>query len=296
LANKRIVVCTASRSERQLSQPLIEELKKSPKFKVEVLELPITFKGAYETVEEYIRVKGKPDLAFVNYDRLEMLGACLAFFIKGVRLAQYQAGDVSGEGEVYDDLVRFMITLCSDFQFCNSEESFKRCLKFLKLVGKPVKNCHHVGSFAFDNLTLDYSAVPNEPFDLILYNPLSRRVDLMEGELDMIEKLLGERLALWVYPNEDEGRDIVIERIRKLEAEGRVKGLETLPRPQFLALMEKAERVIGNSSSFFLELPYFKKQHIHIGLRNRHRERIEVKPGASRRIVEILEKFFSEEE
>jgi UDP-N-acetylglucosamine 2-epimerase (non-hydrolysing)/GDP/UDP-N,N'-diacetylbacillosamine 2-epimerase (hydrolysing) len=163
------------------------------------------------------------------------------------------------------------------------------------LVGKPTENCFHVGSFAFDNIALDYSIVPKEPFDLVLYNPLTRRLDVMPKELDEIEALIGERLTLWVHPNEDEGRQIVVDRIKKLEKAGKVKGLKTVPRPQFLALMERAERVIGNSSSFYLELPYWNKHHIHIGLRNKNRERIEVKPGASKRIVEIVEKFFWKE-
>jgi UDP-N-acetylglucosamine 2-epimerase (non-hydrolysing)/GDP/UDP-N,N'-diacetylbacillosamine 2-epimerase (hydrolysing) len=291
----KIVFCTASRSERGLSEPLIQEFRKSGRFNVEVLELPLNFKGAFEAAEEYIRVKGKPDLAFVSYDRLEMLGACLAFFIKGVKLAQCHAGEVSGSGEVYDDFVRHMITLCSDFQFCVSRQAYTRCLHFLTLLGKPTDKLYYVGSYAFDNVKLDYSLVPKEPFNLVVYNPLSRRADLIPKELDEIEALIGERLTLWVYPNEDEEREIVIERIKKLEKAGKVKGLPTISRPQFLALLEKAERVIGNSSSFFLELPYWNKQHIHVGLRNKNRERIKVEPGASRRIVEIVEKFFCQE-
>jgi UDP-N-acetylglucosamine 2-epimerase (non-hydrolysing)/GDP/UDP-N,N'-diacetylbacillosamine 2-epimerase (hydrolysing) len=260
-----------------------------------LLELPISFRGAYEVAKEFLRLEKDVSLAICGFDRLEHLGAAIAFFESNVRLAQLEAGDVSGSGEVFDDYVRFMITLCSDIQFCNSEQSFKRCLNFLMLVGKPTENCFHVGSFAFDNIALDYSIVPKEPFDLVLYNPLTRRLDAVPKELDEIEALIGERLTLWVYPNEDEGREIVIERIKKLEKAGKVKGLPTVPRAQFLALLEKAERVIGNSSSFFLELPYWNKQHIHVGLRNKNRERIKVEPGASRRIVEIVEKFFCQE-
>jgi len=275
-----------------LIQPLIKRLEESPKFKLKVLEMPTTFEGAYETVKEYLRIYGKPDMAFCNFDRVEMLGACLAFYFSRVPIAQYHAGDISGEGETFDDYIRFMITLCSDIQFCNSAKSFTHCLRFLRLVGKPVEHCYHVGSLAFDDVELDYTIVPDEPFDLILYNPLPAKPDLMEDELRQIEELLGDRLAIWIFPNEDEGREKVIAKIKELEAEGKVKGLNTVPRPQFLALMEKAERVIGNSSSFYMELPYFYKTHIRNGARNRNRERVKVVPGASERMVKILEKFF----
>lgn len=253
--------------------------------------MPISFKGAFEVAEEFIRVNGKPQLAVCSFDRLEMLGACLAFFLNRVKIAQYHAGDISGTGEVFDDYVRFMITLCSDFQFCNGESSFKRCLEFLKLVGKSIENCFEVGSMALDGVKLDYSLIPKEPYDLVLYNPPNKQPELIESELNEVERLL-DKFTIWVFPNEDFGREKVIERIRELESKGKVKGYETLPREQFLALMERAERVIGNSSAFFLELSAFGRNHIHIGVRNKNRERVEVRSGASKRIAEILEKIF----
>ncbi|MEM2385415.1 MAG: UDP-N-acetylglucosamine 2-epimerase [Candidatus Bathyarchaeia archaeon] len=286
--DNKIVICTASRSERGLSAPLVEELGK--RFKVEVLELPISFKGAFDAAEEFVRARGKPDLAFCNYDRVEMLGAALAFYLNGVKIAQYHAGDLSGSGECLDDFVRYMITLTSTFQFCNGEKAFRRCLEFLKLVGKPTDKCFEVGSLAFDNYKPDYSLVPPCEYDLVVYNPLTGKPELIEKELSQIEGLI-ERFTVWIEPNEDPYREIIVERAKRLEAEGKVKFLNTVERQQFLALMEKAERVIGNSSAFFLELPYFGKNHIHIGERNKYRERIIVKPGASRRIAEILEKL-----
>jgi UDP-N-acetylglucosamine 2-epimerase len=288
----KIVACTASRSESGLLEPLIKAFRENGKFLVDVLELPISFSGAFETVQEYLRVHGRPDLAFTSYDRVEMLGACLAFFLNRVKIAQYHAGDVSGSGESFDDYVRFMITLCSDFQFCNSQESFTRCLRFLRLVGKPIQHVYCVGSLAFDDVTLDYSIVPSEAYDLVLYNPPNNAPEIIDSELDIIEKLL-DKPTIWVHPNEDEGREKVLERIRKLAKKGLVKEQPTLPRAQFLALMKKAERCIGNSSAFFLEMPYLRKdEHIQVGVRNKNRQRIEVKLGASKRIVQIIRNIF----
>jgi len=283
------VVCTSSRSERGLIQPLIKELKNS-KFKVEVLELPTNFEGAYEVSSEFLRTH-KVDLAFCGFDRLEHFGACLAFFVNQVPIAQVYAGHISGEG-VWDDVVRHLITLCSTFQFCDSKKAYGRCLNLLKTADKPLDKCFLVGSLAFDNLEIDESIVPKEKFDLVLYNPLPLRPDLIQKELDEIEKLL-DKPTIWVYPNEDEYREVVIKRIKKLEMEGKVKGVKSLPRSQYLALLKNCDRAIGNSSSFFLELPYFGKSHIHIGIRNKKREKAEIKTGASKKIVEILEKYFN---
>lgn len=258
-----------------------------------LLELPISFIGAFETANGFLRTH-RVDLAFCPFDRVEMLGACLAFFINNVPIHQIHAGDISGEGTL-DDAVRHIITLCSDFQFCNGAASHQRTLRLLELAGKRTDHCFEVGSIQFDDLEIDTCIIPKDSFDVVIYNPLTTRPNLMQSELDAIERLLDKR-TIWIYPNEDMGREIIIERIRKLERNGKAKGYESLPRPQLLALLKHCDRAIGNSSAFFLELPYFGKKHIHIGLRNKYREVVEPRIGGSDRIVKILEKILSEEE
>lgn len=287
----KVCVCTSSRSERGLLKPLIRRLNEHPRMSVSVLELPTDFTGAYEVALEFLRTH-RVDLAFCGFDRLEHFGGCLAFFVNQVPVAQVYAGQISGEG-VWDDVVRHLITLCSTIQFCDSEKAYKRCLELLKVTDKPTDKCFLVGSLAFEDLELDESIAPNKKFDLVLYNPLPLKPDLIQKELGEIERLL-DKPTIWIYPNEDKYRETVIERIKKLEAKGKVKGYKTLPRPQYLALLKNCERAIGNSSSFLLELPYFGKSHIHIGARNNKREFVEIRKGGSDRIVKILEKVIPE--
>lgn len=302
-----ICFCTASRSERELVEPVIRRLEKHPRFNLHVLELPVNFRDAFDTVLRFLHgtthiVGGwsiglsspqKPDLAFCSFDRTEMLGAALAFFTNNIPIAQIHAGDQSLEG-TFDDITRHQITLCSTIQFCNGMNSYWRVIDVLMPLDRSIENCYEVGSIQFDDMEIDYSAVPGEPFDLVLYNAPTRKPDLIPEELDEIESML-DKLTLWVDPNEDIGRDLIVERIKTLEEKGQVRMIRTLPRAQFFGLLQSNIRCIGNSSSFFLELPYLNsKQHIHIGVRNKGREHGTFRPGGSVRIIEALERFFAE--
>lgn len=299
---KDIVIVSTSRSERALQQPLISKFGE----RCEVLEVPSDFRGAYDAVQNYLMSKhiydeeqtllasvGLPDVAFCSFDRPEMLGAALAFYFNKIPIVQYHAGDAGvGKGN-FDDDIRNMITLMSTFQFCNGRKSYERCIEFLKSAKKDTSKCCEVGSMAIEGVKLDYSIVPEEKFDLVLYNTPAADLSLIDGELSQIEKLLN-KYTIWVFPNEDFGRDCVIATIKKLEDEKLVHGCKTLPRNQFLALTKEADRVIGNSSSFKLELPFYRKGYIHVGVRNKDREAIEPGIGASDKMVEIITRWLDE--
>jgi UDP-N-acetylglucosamine 2-epimerase len=295
---KDIVICTASRSERELQQPLVEAFGD----RCEVLELPVDFREAYDRVLAYLHggvvcldegkslCQNKPKVAFCSFDRPEMLGAAFAFYFNGVPIAQYHAGDTGVNAQ--DDYIRDMITMVSTFQFCNSVDSYQRCLRLLFDFKKPLIRCYEVGSFAMEGVKLDASIVPKERYDLILYNPpLGVSAKVIGEELTELVSYIN-KLVVWICPNEDVGRDIVIRRIDNCIFNGlHITKSETLPRGQFLALMRDADRVIGNSSSFFLELPFFRKDHIHVGIRNRYRKPVEPGVGASEKIVKVIEEF-----
>jgi len=281
-------VCTASRSEWGLIQPVLRRLERSPFFNVHTLFIqPGSFQDGY-TIG---RQSSYLDLAITPFDRFEMLGAAIGFYEAAVPTAQIHAGDLSLEGTL-DDYARHMITLTTSIQFCCSPASYLRTMQFLELVGKDTDRCYEVGSIHMDDLQIDYSACPGEPFDLVLYNPPTRRLDLMKKELDEIERLIGDRLVVWIEPNEDPGRRYILYRIQKIILQKDIVLQNTLPRPSYLGLLERCERAIGNSSSFFYELPYFGKRHIHVGVRNKGRETPEIRPGGSDRIVAILEKLW----
>ena len=66
-----------------------------------------------------------------------------------------------------------------------------------------------------------------------------------------------------------------------------------LPRPQFLGLLKNCKRFISNSSATIYEAPHFLKpeQIVHIGDRNKNRDKGPFEIGASDKIVKILKEY-----
>jgi UDP-N-acetylglucosamine 2-epimerase len=284
----RVCIATASRSERGLIEPLIPEFLKSGKFEVELLELPLSFKGAFECVEEYLRTHEKPSLAFCSFDRVEMLSACLAFFLNNIPIVHLYSGSSIG-GNIHDEIVGMMIALCSHLHLCHDEMA----ADVLRQMGIEDWRIKVVGSIAFDNVELDTGKVPNEPYDLVLINPDTISAEKTRNDIRKALSLI-DKFAVIIYPNEDRFREIIIEEIenyRNWESHKPHVIYKTIERSQFLALIKHAQRFITNSSSEFFEAPYFGTYCVHIGERNKNRKVGKIVPGAVKKIIEILEKL-----
>jgi len=133
---------------------------------------------------------------------------------------------------------------------------------------------------------------PDGSYDVVVYNPPTKNLDLMTDEINQIINLL-DKETYWVEPNKDPGSDYIVERVQGLVKSGLrdVQYVETMPHDVFLGLLSRAKRVIGNSSCLYLEAPYFGCQTVQVGERNRVREKVELKPGGSKRVAKKLKQW-----
>jgi hypothetical protein len=132
----------------------------------------------------------------------------------------------------------------------------------------------------------------------VVYNSPTRRLDLVSDELEDIIGMLNKD-TVWILPSGSSVGDTKIHRLVHQFVHLNTHIIDvysTVPRPQFLGLMQNCNRFIGNSSSMFYEAPYFlkKSQIIHVGVRNTGREYVKLKPGGSSQVVKILEDYFKE--
>ena len=287
---KRIVVAFSNRSEYGLLVPVIRRLEKH--FEVIEFDMGAVTGGVFKLGDLYKNAfaflqESSPACVITPFDRKEQIFVALAARMLNLRVTQIHAGDISREG-CWDDQVRHMISLCCDYLFCNGEESAERARELVELTGSSAK-VFEIGSTAFDDIEVDTSSCPEGEFDLVIYHPPTKRPDLIEKELDEIESII-DKSTIWIGPSGDPGSDQIIARAKKLEKEGKIRFYQNLPRPKFLGLLKQCSRALGNSSSFFLELPHFGKKHIHIGVRNRGRGIVKIRTGGSDRIAEILKK------
>tara|TARA_Y100000748_G_scaffold299978_1_gene297717 strand:- start:1041 stop:2207 length:1167 start_codon:yes stop_codon:yes gene_type:complete len=171
------------------------------------------------------------------------------------------------------------------------------------------------------------------PSFLITYHPLTLDTHVDTSEIDELLKSLNsfpKASFIFTMPNADPGNEIIRNKIKKFVMNNKYSILvESLGQQKFLSCLNFVDGIIGNSSSGLLEVPNFNIGTINIGNRQRGRERsrsvldLEAKesaivtaikkvlskdfkdsiknqknpygkPGASKKIIKILEKFFKE--
>lgn len=136
----------------------------------------------------------------------------------------------------YDDYLRHCITILSDEQWVESKKASKVVKRLCNAINKAPK-IKIGGSNYLKDFTLDYSKVPEEPYNLVLYNPCTKIKEVFIG------------------PNPDQE-------------------YASLPHEQYLALVKECERFYTNSSSGVYEAQFLidKKKIVWLGKRNKNRQ------------------------
>ena len=229
----------------------------------------------------------KADYLIAVADRTETFSFILERFKENRKIIHLFAGEISCFS-THDDVWRHSLTLMSDIQLCVNGEAFNRVTKLCNAVGKK-PNAHIVGNVYLDSMEIDESKVPKYPYDLVLYNPLTRfTVKEVKEEIVEILDILSKRNneCMWIEPNGDKYSETIMPYVTRFN----------LPRPEFLGLMKNCERFITNSSCQYFEGIHLLKpeQIISIGKRNIERESkysdMNI-PNASDNIIKILEEL-----
>lgn len=168
-------------------------------------------------------------------DRLETYHLAWRAFIDHKYIIHYYAGVKDKYYATHDSYLRHMITIMSNEQWVENKKCAKVVKRFLRIINK-IPNIKIVGSNHLLDVILDYSIVPKEPYNLVLYNPCTRIKEVLIG------------------PNPDQQYG-------------------TLPQDQLLALIKECECFYTNSSCGVYEAPFLidKKRIVWLGKRNRGR-------------------------
>jgi len=169
-------------------------------------------------------------------DRKETFELAYKAFSDHKRIFHYYGGIVSKYLTTYDDYLRHCITLLADEVWCENRKCAKVVKKLCKLINKKVK-IKIVKSNHLDGIKLDYSKVPEEPYNLILYNPCTKIKEVFIG------------------PNID-------------------ISYASLPQEQLLALVKECEKFYTNSSCGVYEAPFLieNEKIVWLGKRNKGRK------------------------
>ena len=278
MGDKRVVwIFTGSRSERGLLNPIIKRCEASPLLDTHVVEVNprYSLSGITQSVEEKIIGEGMPDIVLIPTDRREMVPVAMTCFFAKIPTVHYLGG-VFSYSATFDDVSRHVISLFSHV-ICVESEAAKR---ILVKSGEEPWRIIVTGTSHFDDLEIDTSLCPGEPYDLVLMNPTTIYSETLKT-------VFGRRIVV-VGPNEDYASFDEAKLIDGVNV--KVTLHPNVERPRFLGLLKNCRRFVSNSSATLYEAPYFGVEVVNPSIRNSERTSPDQKllEGGSDKVVKLL--------
>lgn len=187
----------------------------------------------------------KPDLVLIRGDRFELLPVAMLSAYAGFKIAQIEAGDLSG---VVDNKVRYAISHLSDYHFATNSDSAVR------LFGMGFQNVYDVGSLDVEYaLSVDGDSPSSYPYILVLWHNVPG-----EDERELADAL-----------KEFHGYGIVGVRGNRDYGNGNYQ--EVYQPDKFIRMLKNADCLVGNSSAGMKEASILGTPVVNVGWRQQNR-------------------------
>lgn len=225
--------------------------------------------------------KLKPDINLILGDRDEAFASALTASHMNIPNAHIHGGDKTKAG--IDEYNRHAITKISNLHFAATKKSKERIIKmgenpkFVFLSGSPSVDeviKHEITNKK--NLEKKYHTHFTGDEIILLQHPVTTQIEKTNNEiintLQAIVKV--NKTTIAIAPNSDAGNKPIFENIQKFSKKFPfIKMFRSLPRSDFLSMLENCGVLVGNSSSGIIEASYFKILVVNIGIRQDSRER-----------------------
>jgi len=225
-----------------------------------------------------------PDILVVLGDRFEIFAASQAAMIMRIPIAHIHGGELT-EGLI-DDPIRHSITKMGHIHFTASEEYRNRVIQ----MGEQPETVYNVGTLGLEGIKnieclskekLSESVQLNlERFFLVTLHPTTLQNSTAEMQIQRLLKSLDEfpqYQVIFTKTNADTDGRVINQYIEEYVKNNphRACVYDSLGQLRYLSAIKHCELVIGNSSSGLLEVPFFKKATVNIGVRQRGRLKAE---------------------
>jgi UDP-N-acetylglucosamine 2-epimerase (hydrolysing) len=213
-----------------------------------------------------------PDLLVVHGDRVEALAGAIVGALRNILVAHIEGGELSG---TIDELIRHAVSKMSHIHFVANGEASRRLIQ----LGECPESIHIIGSPDIDlmistslpDLTevKSYYDIPFNEYGVIIFHPVT--TDLIDTQLSaeaIVDAVLeSDREHVVIFPNNDEGCELIFNAWKRLEGNPRIKLLPSMRVEYFLTLLRNARYLLGNSSAGIRECPVFGVTAINISSR-----------------------------
>ena len=213
-----------------------------------------------------------PDLIVVHGDRVEALAGGIVGALRNILVAHVEGGEVSG---TVDGLIRHAVTKMSHVHFVANDRAARRLLQ----LGERPETIHIVGSPDIDlmmSATLPdlaevkrYYDICFDDYGVIIFHPVTTDLPDTERSANAIADAILEsgREHVVIFPNNDEGCELIFNAWRRLEGNPRIKLLPSMRVEYFLVMLRNARYLLGNSSAGVRECPVFGVPAINVSTR-----------------------------
>ncbi len=217
----------------------------------------------------------RPDAIVVHGDRVEALAGALAGSLSNILVVHIEGGEVSG---TIDDAIRHSISKHAHVHLVANETARKRLLQ----MGEQDERIMVVGSPEVDVLTspsLPSAAevcarygIPFERYGVLVWHPVTTEPELhRQHAAAVVDAVLDDGGDFVVIdPNNDPGCQEIRAELDRLRRPHFVR-LPSMRFEYFLALMQHADVIMGNSSAGVREAPVLGTPSVTIGSRQRRR-------------------------
>ena len=223
------------------------------------------------------------DRVIVLGDRYEAFAMAQAAFLMKVPLVHLHGGEVT-EG-ANDERMRHAITKLSDVHFTSTERHRQRVIQLGETpasvfnVGAPgLEHIHRSSLPGRSELSNTFKFNFQNPYIVISFHPVTNSDDSGAGELRALLDACGklkEVNFVVSMSNADADHSIINELLQQFADAHDVKTLlqSSFGHFNFLAVLQNAELVLGNSSSGIIEAPSLNTISVDVGIRQQGRER-----------------------
>ena len=239
------------------------------------LGMDLTLANTVQGLGLYVR-EFPPDLIVVHGDRLEALAGAIVGAFNNILVAHVEGGEISG---TIDELIRHSVSKLAHLHFVSNEEARTRLLQ----MGELPEAVHAIGSPEVDLMLSDELPalaevreryeIPFEDYAIFAYHPVTTELDALPKRVDAIMdgiRQSGENYVV-IYPNNDEGSDVIFRGIETLRGEPNVRLIPSMRFEHYLTLLRNARFIMGNSSSSVREAPVYGVPTINLGSRQSNR-------------------------
>lgn len=214
----------------------------------------------------------QPDAIIVHGDRLEALAGAIVGAFNNIKVIHIEGGEISG---TIDESIRHAITKFAHYHLVANETAKKRIMQ----LGESEENIFVFGSPDIDVMLSDslpplsevqaYYEIPFERYGIFMYHPVTTEVDaLPQKVVQVVDGLIAShRQFVVIYPNNDNGTDIILRELGRLQGNPNFRLIPSMRFEYFLTLLRGADVMIGNSSSGIRESGVYGIPTIDIGSR-----------------------------